>query len=130
MPLRKRQTRRGMITLASLADVIFLLLLYFILSSTFSRFGELELLSGTAGAGAAAPAERQVLFVQIAPDALTLNGAPTTTEGLRAAIAALLPEGGGAQAILSLRDGVDAQAMTDVLVALRRVPGVTVTVIG
>lgn len=119
-----------MITLASLADVIFLLLLYFILSSTFSRFGELELLSGTAGAGAAAPAERQVIFVQIAPDALTLNGAPTTADGLREAIAALLPEGGGAQAILSLRDGVDAQAMTDVLVALRRVPGVTVTVIG
>lgn len=131
MPLRQRKTRRGMITLASLADVIFLLLLYFILTSTFSRFGEMELMSGSAGAAVSAPADdRRMLFVQVAPGAVTLNGAPTAPAALRDAVAALLPEGAQAQAILSLQDGVNAQEMTDVLVILRRVPGVSVTVIG
>lgn len=132
MPLKQRKTRRGMITLASLADVIFLLLLYFILTSTFSRFGEMELMSGSAGSAVSPPAadDRRMLFLQIAPGAVTLNGAPTAPAALGDAVAALVPEGAQAQAILSLQDGVNAQEMTDVLVILRRVPGVSVTVIG
>lgn len=121
-----------MITLASLADVIFLLLLYFILTSTFSRFGEMELMSGSAGAAVSPPAadDRAMLFLQLAPGTVTLNGAATLPADLGAAVAALVPEGGQARAILSLRDGVNAQEMTDVLVILRRLPGVDVTVIG
>lgn len=131
MPLEARPFKRRPLSMTSLIDVIFLLLLYFMLSSTFQRHGELVLVTGTAGTGAPAPAPAtQTLFLQLRPDALTLNGRSLAPADLPAAIAPLLPQGDSARAILSLDAAVDAQALTDVLVVLRGLPGLTVEVIG
>ena len=43
--------------MTSLIDVIFLLLLFFMLTSTFSKFAEIELAAATSGAGAATGAK-------------------------------------------------------------------------
>lgn len=109
--------------MTSLIDVIFLLLLFFMLSSTFSRFAEVEL--AAARGGGAAPSETAPLFVQLADDTLTLNGEVQTLEALPAAL-------GGLEAprvLINLKGGVTAQRLTDLLVALRGIDGVSVTVL-
>src|SRR5690606_37876251 len=56
MRIERGVRRRRPLSLTSLIDVIFLLLLFFMLSSTFSRFSEIELQGGRAGASASAAA--------------------------------------------------------------------------
>jgi len=106
--------------MTALIDVIFLLLLFFMLSSTFSRFAEVELdAAGTSGA----PSDTPPLFVQLGPDAITVNG---TTQSLDTLV---LPDG-SKRLIVALKPDVTAQRLTDLLVALRRFHGLSVTVLG
>ena len=77
-------TRRRM-ALTSLIDVIFLLLLFFMLSSTFSTFGEIELGQATAGVTKSSAVSNPA-FVQLGVDRLVLNGNATTFERLVAEI--------------------------------------------
>ena len=59
--------------MTSLIDVIFLLLLFFMLTSTFSKFSEVPL--AAAGSGAVAQAsDAKPVFLQLGPDTLRLNG--------------------------------------------------------
>lgn len=113
--------------MTSLIDVIFLLLLFFMLSSTFSRFAEVEITVGGSSAGATAPsAESRLLFLRLADTAMTLNGQPVTREALRASI---LEGDTPATLLMSVTTSVSAQMLTDVLVELRSLPDVTLTVL-
>lgn len=109
------------ISLTSLVDVIFLLLLFFMLTSTFSKFAEVEL-SAASGSGAASV--DPPIFLQLYSDRLTVNGEARALEAL-----ALEPRE-GQPLLVALQDGVDAQRLTDLLVALRAFPGFSVTVLG
>lgn len=101
-----------------LIDVIFLLLLFFMLSSTFSSFGEIELSQATAGAAApGTPSERA--FVQLGATRLVLNGAPITLDELAARVEV-------GQVLVSLDADASAQRMVDLLVRLRGRDGLTV----
>lgn len=108
-----------------LIDVIFLLLLFFMLTSTFSKFSEVELTSASQGSDAtdAAP-----LFLQLMPQTLRLNGDALTLETL--ATSQLATAGAGTPVLVSLDPEVDAQRLTDTLVALRLFPKLRVTVLG
>jgi len=107
--------RRATLSLTALIDVIFLLLLFFMLSSTFSRQGEVELTA--AGGGAGASGVRPV-FVQLGPEDLTLNAAPVALDGLAPALAALA-EDEDALVLVALRPEVTAQRLIDLLGVLR-----------
>ena len=77
--------RRRRVSLTALIDVVFLLLLFFMLTSTFSTFGEIELSRATGGeAQQEEPSQR--VFLQLGSDRLILNGAPVTLEDLSAKI--------------------------------------------
>ncbi len=119
--------RRRRLSMTSLIDVIFLLLLFFMLSSTFTRFAEVEL---SAAAGSAGQGGDRPLFLQLGPDAVRLNGADLPLEGLAAALRAQAPESGDQAVLVSLRDAVTAQRLTDLLVVLRGVDGMRITVLG
>lgn len=110
--------------MTSLIDVIFLLLLFFMLSSTFSRFAEVELAAAAGGAGHASDA--RPVFLRLEADRLTLNGEDTTVAALPEALEGAAND--NQPLLISLRDGVSAQRLTDVLVALRGVAGLNVTV--
>ncbi|MCC6002319.1 MAG: biopolymer transporter ExbD [Pararhodobacter sp.] len=98
-----------------LIDVIFLLLMFFMLASTFERAVEFDLaLAGTEGA----PAELRPLFLQVGPDSLALNGEAAALDALPAALAAAGAEP-DAPVLVALAAGVDAQRLVDVLAALR-----------
>lgn len=104
-----------------LIDVVFLLLLFFMLSSTFSSFGEIELSQATGSAATQdTPIERA--FVQLGAARLALNGSPITLDDLAAQV-----ETG--QLLVSLDADVSAQRMVDLLVRLRGRDGLTVTVL-
>ncbi|MEM1074207.1 MAG: biopolymer transporter ExbD [Pseudomonadota bacterium] len=94
-----------------LIDVVFLLLLFFMLSSTFSTFGEIELSQATAGANAQGEAVERT-FVQLSGARVTVNGADATLGDLAEAIEA-------GQVLVSLDTDVTAQRVVDLLVQLR-----------
>ena len=114
----KAANRRRALSMTSLIDVIFLLLLFFMLSSTFSKFAEVELASVNGqGAGSA----DQTIFLQVTPDALRLNTAELPIEGLSTRLTETLTSG-QTRLILSLSGDVTSQRLTDVLVILRGQP--------
>lgn len=107
--------RRATISLTSLIDVIFLLLLFFMLSTTFSQQGEVELTA--AGGGAEATRNRPV-FVQLGPEELTLNATSVTLDSLAPALAELA-EDEDTLVLVALRPEVTAQRLIDLLGVLR-----------
>lgn len=117
--------RRRALSMTSLIDVIFLLLLFFMLSSTFSKFAEVELAGVSAqGAGSA----DRTLFLQVAPETLRLNAAPVEIEKLSASLTAMLgPD--ETSLLLSLSDAVTSQRLTDVLAILRQQPGLSLRIL-
>lgn len=120
----RRHIRRRRLSMTSLIDVIFLLLLFFMLSSTFTRFSEVELAAGGAAAAATA-SDTRPFFLRLGTDSLDLNGRDIAFDGLA--------EGFGEDAapvvLVSMVASVTAQRLTDLLVALRDVPGAQVTVL-
>ena len=113
--------------MTSLIDVIFLLLLFFMLSSTFSKFAEIELrVGGTGGTGDTPP--EQTYFLRLSEGQMTLNGQPTDAAALPDRLRA---EGAQQTAlIVSVTDTAKAQGLADVLAALRTVPNLNLSVIG
>ena len=115
--------------MTSLVDVIFLLLLFFMLTSTFTRFSEVELASGGSGPGVS---DASPIFAQLGPEELRLNGSAVELTDLPTRLAALKSEGaeGDTPLLIALQQGVTAQRLTDVLVELRNYPELTVSVLG
>ncbi|MDV7145235.1 biopolymer transporter ExbD [Tropicimonas sp. TH_r6] len=112
---------RRPVALTPLIDVIFLLLLFFMLSSTFSKFGEIELRQAAPGASAPSTVEDRV-FVQLGADRLTLNGADLSLDDLSARIEA-------GQVLVSLDADTSSQRLVDLLVRLRGREDLSVTVL-
>ncbi len=120
-PQMRRKVSKKRLSMTSLIDVIFLLLLFFMLSSTFSKYATVPLPLGTTGA----PPETPPAFVKVGVDTITLNGQAITLTNLPAALAA--PD--RTAAILALGPGVSAQRLTDVLTALRNVENLSLNVL-
>lgn len=113
-----------------LIDVIFLLLLFFMLTSTFSKYSEVELTaaaSGTMQASAPPP-----LFLQLGEAEVSLNAQALSLATLPAAIRAR--SRGTAEAgqtlLVSMAPEVSAQRLTDLLVTLRGVTNLSIAVLG
>ncbi len=106
------------LSMTSLIDVIFLLLLFFMLTSTFSRFAEIELLASGAKAPVAEPLPR--VFLSLRPTGLMLNGVPTTLVDLADAM-----RGDETTLVLvSLSATTTSQELVDVLAVLRGITNV------
>lgn len=114
---------RRRLSLTSLIDVIFLLLLFFMLSSTFTRYGDLPFLAATGGA---TPDGAPPAFLRVLPDEIMLNVAAVTLDSLPAALAVL----DGTLVLVAPGEGVTAQRLVDVMVAAQTVQGVSLRLIG
>jgi biopolymer transport protein ExbD len=120
--LRPRPRRRAL-SLTSLIDVIFLLLLFFMLSSTFTRFAELSISGASTGGATAGPPPH---FLRLGATTVAFNGVEISATALPASLA----ETPDRQALLiSMDDTVTAQRLTDILVILRAIEGLAVTVL-
>ncbi|WP_199178554.1 ExbD/TolR family protein [Acidimangrovimonas sediminis] len=108
-----RRPRRPNLT--PMIDVVFLLLVFFMLASRFANDTTIPLATATAAGGEAAAPLRLVEVA--AGGALTLNGAPVTQEGLPAALGAI-DKDSDAPVVLRGR-GAGLQALVSVMDALR-----------
>lgn len=96
--------------LTPMIDVVFLLLIFFMLASRFGVDRALPLLAaGSAGEYSGPPR-----LVELAPNGLSLNGVAVTADGLAAALAPLMQSPDDA-IILRARDGADLQALVGVM---------------
>ena len=114
--LSKPRKPRNALSMTSLIDVIFLLLLFFMLTSTFTRFAEIPLTGGAAGVSATAP-ETPPALVRLTPEGISVNGTPTPDGGLLTAIDALAQP--PALLIVTLADAVTSQQLVDLLVQVQ-----------
>lgn len=112
---------RRSLSMTPLIDIIFLLLLFFMLSSTFSKYSEIELSNATSGGGSSSDPVKRT-FVQLGAERLLVNGAPVGLKDLAASI----EEG---QVLISLDQDANAQAVIDLLVQLRGRNGLSVLVL-
>lgn len=112
--------------MTSLIDVIFLLLLFFMLTSTFTRFSEIQL--SAAGAGASAPSSgTPPLFLQLGAESLSLNGTSLSLPALPTEIIAQHPD--ATTLLVSAADDVSSQRLVDLLVALAPLSALSLTVL-
>lgn len=119
--------RQRRLTLTPLIDVIFLLLLFFMLSSTFTRFGEINLMQAGPGAAADDPSAK-THFVRLTEHGVTLDGTPIDFADLTPDLIAARGDG-PAKSILSLGDNVRAQLFIDALARMQAVPDLSVMVL-
>ncbi len=127
MPVKLQGPRRGRMSMTSLIDVIFLLLLFFMLTSTFSKFGEVELMA--AGKAAAAD-DRQKLFVTLGAKELTLNGQSVDLGRIADLVRSQPQDSRGHLVLISPDAEAPSQRLVDLLAALRQVEKLQTVVLG
>ena len=115
-PVRRR---RRLVSLTPMIDVVFLLLVFFMLVSRFALENAAELKA--AHGGGAVQLYGPPRIVRIAPEEILLNGARITLEALVPALVALAPSPDAA-IVIQIEEGVDVQQLVDVLDALEAAP--------
>lgn len=108
----QRRTRRPSLT--PMIDVVFLLLVFFMLASQFGRDTAVRL----SGAGGGVAYSGPPRLIQIGPEALSLNGVGVGLEGLEAALAPLVSDRSDT-IILRGADGASLQRLLDVAQVLQ-----------
>lgn len=124
MALELRRYQHRAVSLTPLIDVIFLLLLFFMLSSTFTRFAEIPLQN--AGRGGA-DTEMAPLLIQLRADELRLNGEAVPFDDLVEHLANRRDREDFV--LVTLGPDVTSQRLVDLLVILRGAPWLTVNVL-
>lgn len=110
MKFRRKPRENVEINLASLLDVVFILLLFFVVTTTFTRETQLQIdLPEAASATPPQPSEREPLEVQIAADgSYALNGQPLARSDL-ATLSSALQQASAGDSSLPLVISADAQ---------------------
>jgi len=118
---RGRRRRNQAISLTPLIDVVFILLVFFMLASNFTqlRMITLHVPGGTQGASM----ERNAILIAIDQDGLTLDGHTIAQEDLAEALKALLDEWPAIQVDLLPDDSIPLQEVVAVLDAIAGVRG-------
>lgn len=115
--------RRSRLSLTPLIDVIFLLLLFFMLSSTFSRYSEMDF---SQSGGGAATASQPDIILTLSVDELKINGVERPLNAFVEELEKL--KQAGAKHVLLLVDGTaDTQDFVTVLSEARKT-GMPVTI--
>ena len=113
------------LSMTPLIDIIFLLLLFFMLTSTFTRFAEVPLVHQTGGT-AAEDVDLKRLFLRLSDQGLSLNGQPVVDT--KADVTARLNDD-KAIGLLSVTRDVTSQSLIETLTELRGIPGLNVVVL-
>jgi biopolymer transport protein ExbD len=118
MRLLDRSRRKALINVTSLIDVVFLLLLFFVVTSTFLERPGIDL--SLPEAGTAEVAAREDVTVRLGADgALFVGEEPVAADDLEAAIRERLEEGGTDRVVLEADEAATHGRVVDAMDAAR-----------
>lgn len=118
--------RRRPLSLTSLIDVIFLLLLFFMLSSTFTRFAKVEVSGGPASASLSGKTP-DILIRLDGEDGWRING-QTLDEDEAVAELLRLGDAGAETAVLLVRGELTSQALVSAIERIRKDTSLTLSI--
>lgn len=118
--------RRKPLSMTSLIDVIFLLLLFFMLSSTFTRFARVEVSGGPASAAAGGKTPDILIRVDAADD-WRVNGM-ALQEAAALAELTRLDASGADTAVLLVRGALTSQALVSAVEQIRKNTTLTLSI--
>jgi biopolymer transport protein ExbD len=119
MRLNRPVRRRGVMNLTPLIDVVFLLLVFFMLASTFLKFGSVPLETAGGGAGKALDRDKVALIHVGTGNAYRVDGRPVQ-RGEVADVLAELTGKGKTEAIVVVREGARTMDLAAALALIRR----------
>ncbi len=118
MHLRKREKRKNIIGLTSLIDVIFLLLLFFMLTSTFTKFTEFDLSAATKGQ-TDPNATKPVFILAMENGSFDIDGTLVGAEDLEQHVGDLTNKG-KKSVILAPKDKMNVQRIVAIMERLQK----------
>jgi biopolymer transport protein ExbD len=119
--------RRRLIGLTPLIDVVFILLVFFMLASSLVKWQAFEM-EAPASAAAGTPVIGSWL-VRVRPDGLDLNAETLAADALAARVAARIDEDPAQRILVQPSPGVSLQRLVDVLDLLRNVGATHLTLL-
>ena len=115
------------LALTSLIDIIFLLLLFLMLTSTFSKFSEIEL--SVAATAAESNVSEKILFLRISAFRIDLNSDEVQINSLSKSIKSFT-KNAKASLVISMDQDVTSQRLVDILGIVANIEGLSVNLIG
>ena len=120
-------TVKKRLALTSLIDIIFLLLLFLMLTSTFSKFSEIEL--SVAATAAESNVSEKILFLRISAFRIDLNSDEVQINSLSKSIKSFT-KNSKASLVVSMDQDVTSQRLVDILGIVANIEGLSVNLIG
>jgi len=111
MHINRGVKKRKRLSLTPLIDVIFLLLLFFMLSSTFTRFSEVEIKSGSNSSGAVSTPDALLI---VTAENTVLNGLAVTLQQLPTRLSEL-KKLGAKTLVIAVSQEVSSQKFVNIL---------------
>ena len=115
------------LALTSLIDIIFLLLLFLMLTSTFSKFSEIEL--SVATTAAKNKVSENILFLRVSAVRIDLNSGEVEMNSLAKSIKSFT-QNAKASLVVSMDQDVTSQRLVDILGIVANIEGLSVNLIG
>ena len=115
------------LALTSLIDIIFLLLLFLMLTSTFSKFSEIEL--SVATTASKNKVSEKILFLRISAARIDLNSGEVEMNSLAKSIKGFT-QNAKASLVISMDQDVTSQRLVDILGIVANIEGLSVNLIG
>ncbi len=115
------------LALTSLIDIIFLLLLFLMLTSTFSKFSEIEL--SVDATAAESNVSEKILFLRISAFRIDLNSDEVQINSLSKSIKSFT-KNTKASLVISMDQDVTSQRLVDILGIVANIEGLSVNLIG
>ena len=115
------------LALTSLIDIIFLLLLFLMLTSTFSKFSEIEL--SVATTAAKNNVSENILFLRVSAVRIDLNSGEVEMNSLAKSIKSFT-QNAKASLVISMDQDVTSQRLVDILGIVANIEGISVNLIG
>ena len=101
-----------MITLTPLIDVVFILLVFFMLASSFTDLRVIDIATAAPGGGAS---EKGALLIEVRDADVRLGGRPVQTEELLSELVHRLQSDPDQQVLIKLTAGADLQVTIDIV---------------
>ena len=118
LPASRTRRRRALISLTPLVDVVLILLVFFMLASSFRDWRAIALEAGVGGGNGAATPMEGALLVEVLPGGVRLSGEPVSLDSLAARVARHAAERPDLRVLIKPARGVVLQETVRVLDAL------------